>query len=130
MFKALASFFKDFEIPAIGFDLFGKHFGAGPWKPFASDEKPSPEKLTGVAPAIEVRPDNKIVSPPITKADTVYNQSGQNAEAAMYPFATPATNIVNAPTNISKQTQNNMLKVNVRDQDTSLKYYYRSRFTM
>jgi predicted PurR-regulated permease PerM len=129
MFQKLAGWFKDFEIPAIGFDLFGKHFGAGPWKPFASDEKP-PEKLTGVAPAIEVRPENKIVSPPITKADTVYNQSGQNAEAAMYPFATPATNIVNAPTNISKQTQNNMMKVNVRDQDTSLKYYYRSRFTM
>jgi hypothetical protein len=130
MFKKLAGWFKDFEIPAIGFDLFGKHFGAGPWRPFASNENQPPENLTGIAPVIEVRPENKIVSPPITKADAVYSQSGQNVEAAMYPFATPATNIVNAPTNISKQTQNNVLKVNVRDQDTSLKYYYRSRFTM
>jgi hypothetical protein len=129
MFKALAGFFKDFEIPAIGFDLFGKHFGAGPWRPFASDEKTTPENLTGVAPTIEVRPDNKIVSPPITKADAVYSQSSQNAEAAMYPFATPSTNIVNAPTTISKQTQTNVLKVNVRDQDTTLKYYHRARFT-
>jgi hypothetical protein len=90
-----------------------------------SNQKP---QTTLMAPDIEVKPSNVISSG--RKADAVYNQSGQNAEASMYPFATPSTNIVNAPTNISKQTQNNMLKVNVRDQDTSLKYYYRSRFTM
>jgi len=129
MFEKLAGWFKDFQIPAIGFDLFGKHFGAGPWRPFASDENQPPENLTGIAPVIEVRPENKIVSPPITKADAVYSQSSQNAEAAMYPFATPSTNIVNAPTTISKQTQTNVLKVNVRDQDTTLKYYHRARFT-
>lgn len=130
MFNKLAGWFKDFEIPAIGFSVFGKKFGAGPWRPFASDEKATqlPEKNTVMAPAIEVRPENKIITATPTKADMVYSQSSQNAEAAMYPFASPSTNIVNAPTTISKQTQTNVLKVNVRDQDTSLKYYYRSRF--
>jgi hypothetical protein len=46
----------------------------------------------------------------------------------MSPVAAPTNNIVNAPTTITKQTQNNLLKVNVRNQDTSLKDYYRSRF--
>jgi hypothetical protein len=39
MFNAVIDFFKGIEIPAIGFEVFGKKFGAGPWHPFADDEK-------------------------------------------------------------------------------------------
>lgn len=134
MFKKLAGWFKDFEIPAIGFSFLGKQFGAGPWHPFKSDENPieSPES-NAVPPPSSQSSMYPFATPPVNPAafaaGLVYDKSSQNAEAAMYPFATPPTNIVNAPTTISKQTQTNVMKVNVRDQDTSLKYYHRSRFT-
>jgi hypothetical protein len=84
-------------------------------------------QTTLISPGTEVTPSSIITSP--KAASVVYDKSSQNAEAAMYPFQTPSTNIINAPTTISKQTQTNVLKVNVRDQDTTLKYYHRARFT-
>jgi len=121
--------------------IFGKKFG--PWKPFAALAAPeqsstvetptvteTPMKTSEpiMAPAIEVKPEN-VVTPPATAAEVIYEKSAENEEGAMYPFATPATNIVNAPTTITKSTQNNLMKVNVRNSDTSIKDYYRSRFS-
>ena len=60
-------------------------------------------------------------------ADVVYNRSGDNAQAAAYP-PPPPTSIVNAPTTITKQTSNNLIKLPVRDEDTTIQQYYRSRF--
>lgn len=120
------------EIPGINFSVFGKKFEAGPWKPFSSlanTETPKTEEPKQImAPAIEVKPEN-VVTPPATAAEVIYEKSAENEEGAMYPFATPATNIVNAPTTITKSTQNNLMKVNVRNSDTSIKDYYRSRFS-
>ena len=120
------------------FTIFGKKFG--PWKPFAglaAPTSPEPKSLTSnepttspatvTAPAIEVTPDN-VIPPAATSAEMIYNRSAENEEAAMYPFATPAPNIVNAPTTITRQTQNNLMKVNIRNNDTTIKDYYRSRF--
>jgi len=119
------------EIPGINFSMFGKKFEAGPWKPFASFASNETQKATPpqpvTAPAIEVKPD-QVITPAPEAADAVYQQSGDNQEAAMYPFATPSTNIVSAPTTITRQTQNNLMKVNIRNQDSTIKNYYRSRF--
>jgi hypothetical protein len=61
-------------------------------------------------------------------ADAVAAKSSDNAMAKL-PDNKPSSNtIVNAPTTVSKQTQNNNMKVPVRDQDHSVKSYYRSRF--
>lgn len=117
------------------FSIFGKKFG--PWKPFASLAAPEKQGLASnepttspapvTAPMIEVTPES-VVPPEATSAEMIYDRSAENEEGAMYPFATPATNIVNAPTTITKQTQNNLMKVNIRNSDTSIKDYYRSRF--
>lgn len=118
------------EIPAIGFSIFGKNFKAGPWKPLAhwsKNESTKTEPPSVMAPAIEVKPE-QVVSPPPAAAEAIYNRSADNEGASMQQFAAPTNNIVNAPTTITKQTQNNLMKVNVRNQDTTIKDYYRSRF--
>lgn len=119
------------EIPGINFSLFGKKFEAGPWKPFEGLAGSEPQKAEVpaqvVAPTIEVKPD-QVVAPAPAAAEAIYNKSAENEEAGMYPFAQPSTNIVNAPTTITKSTQNNLMKVNIRNSDTSIKDYYRSRF--
>jgi len=128
IFSKLVAWFKTIEIPAIGFTAFGKKFGAGPWHPFASDTSATEmENTTVTAPAIEVKP-AQVVSP-VASANAVYERSGDNQEASMQPFASPSTNIVSAPTNITRQTQNNLMKVNIRNQESTIKNYYRSRFS-
>lgn len=62
------------------------------------------------------------------KAAEVTAKSADNAIAKTPSNSQPSNTIVNAPTNVSKQTQNNSIKVPVRDQDHSIKSYYRSRF--
>jgi hypothetical protein len=127
MFNSAIKWFRSIEIPAIGFTAFGKTFGAGPWHPFASNEPASDTKTPMVtASAIEVKP-NQVITP-AASADAVYQQSGDNQESSMQSFAAPATNIVSAPTNITRQTQNNLMKVNIRNQESTIKNYYRSRF--
>jgi hypothetical protein len=127
IFGKLVAWFKTIEIPAIGFTAFGKKFGAGPWHPFASDKTGIETGTTVTAPAIEVKP-AQVISP-VTSANAVYERSGDNQEATMQPFAAPSTNIVSAPTNITRQTQNNLMKVNIRNQESTIKNYYRSRFS-
>ena len=61
-------------------------------------------------------------------ADAVANKSSENAIAKLPDNNQASNTIVNAPTTVSKQTQNNNMKVPVRDQDHSVKSYYRSRF--
>lgn len=64
---------------------------------------------------------------------TVYNASKTNADQKAANDASKSTgnnnNIVNAPTTISKQSTNNLLKTNIRDEDVSLKSFYRSRYS-
>ena len=61
-------------------------------------------------------------------ADAVANKSADNAAAKLPSKNAPSNNIVNAPTTISKQTQNTAVNVPVRDQDHSIRKYYNSRF--
>jgi hypothetical protein len=63
-----------------------------------------------------------------TAADKVAAQSSENAIAKTPSNAATSNNIVNAPTTISKQTQNTAVNVPVRDQDHSIRKYYNSRF--
>jgi hypothetical protein len=63
-----------------------------------------------------------------TAADKVAAQSSENAIAKTPSNAAASNNIVNAPTTISKQTQNTAVNVPVRDQDHSIRKYYNSRF--
>ena len=118
IFFKIVNWFRNLEIPAIGFSAFGKSFKMGPWKPFASDQKET-------APTAPEASTPK-VAPPAT-ANVVYSKSAETSN--QYPVTQPApTNVVNAPTTISKQTQNNMMKVHITDQDPSIRSYYKSRF--
>lgn len=70
----------------------------------------------------------KAIRTAINNADRVAAQSSDNAIAKTPSKSNAGNNIVNAPTTITKQTQNTSMKVPVRDQDHSLRSYYRSRF--
>jgi hypothetical protein len=61
-------------------------------------------------------------------AAKVAAQSSDNAIAKTPSNAAPSNTIVNAPTTVSKQTQNTAVNVPVRDQDHSIRKYYNSRF--
>jgi len=61
-------------------------------------------------------------------SESVYNQSAENDAAKLNSKDTSQNNIVNAPTTITKQTQNTIMKTPVRSQETSIRSYYRSRF--
>jgi hypothetical protein len=61
-------------------------------------------------------------------ANQVASQSSDNAMAKTPSNAASSNTIVNAPTNISKQTQNTAVNVPIRDQDHSIRKYYNSRF--
>ena len=61
-------------------------------------------------------------------ANKVAAQSADNAAAKLPSKNATSNNIVNAPTTISKQTQNTAVNVPVRDQDHSIRKYYNSRF--
>lgn len=63
-------------------------------------------------------------------ASEVAAQSSDNAIAKTPSNAAASNNIVNAPTTISKQTQNTAVNVPIRDQDHSIRKYYNSRFAM
>jgi hypothetical protein len=72
--------------------------------------------------------DARIEAAKKTSADRVAAQSSDNAMAKTPNNAASSNTIVNAPTNISKQTQNTAVNVPVRDQDHSKRKYYNSRF--
>jgi len=72
--------------------------------------------------------DARIEAAKKTSADRVAAQSSDNAMAKTPNNAASSNTIVNAPTNISKQTQNTAVNVPVRDQDHSIRKYYNSRF--
>ena len=118
MFNKLVMWFKNIEIPGIGFNAFGKSFKAGPWKPFAENAPTS---------APQPQPATPTVSPPST-ASVVYAKSSENVAV---PMNTPAQSntIVSAPTTISKSTSNNIVRPSLRDEDRSITSYYRSRYS-
>ena len=62
----------------------------------------------------------------------VYNQSKANedkkAENVANQTGGGGNTMVNAPTTISKQTQNTMVRTSIRDEDSSVKAYYKSRY--
>ena len=72
--------------------------------------------------------DARIEAAKKTSADRVATQSSDNAIAKTPNNAASSNTIVNAPTNISKQTQNTAVNVPIRDQDHSIRKYYNSRF--
>ena len=61
-------------------------------------------------------------------ASEVAARSSDNAIAKTPSNAATSNNIVNAPTTISKQTQNTAVNVPIRDHDHSIRKYYNSRF--
>jgi hypothetical protein len=61
-------------------------------------------------------------------AAKVAAQSADNAIAKTPSNSQPSNTIVNAPTNVSRQTQNTAVNVPIRDQDHSIRKYYNSRF--
>lgn len=70
----------------------------------------------------------KAIAAASNKADQVSARSADNAVAKLPSNSAPATNIVNAPTTISKSSTNNAIKVPIRDQDNTVKSYHKSRY--
>jgi hypothetical protein len=82
-------------------------------------------------PAAAVKTESKVQAAqiPAQAAVAVASKSAENESAKFTGSLQKApTNIVNAPTTISKQTQNTAMHVPVRDQDHSIRSYYKSRF--
>ena len=118
MFNKLVTWFRNVEIPGIGFNAFGKSFKAGPWKPFAENAPTSAPQPATATPT---------VAPPST-ASVVYAKSSENVVMPS-TGAAPSNTIVSAPTNINKSTSNNIVRPSLRDEDRSITSYYRSRYS-
>jgi hypothetical protein len=115
------------QIPGIDFTIFGKNFKFGPWKPFES----LGGNDTGAANDTNAQQNQQApqVVPPTAEANQVYNSSAENdAAKANSGKSSPITSVVNAPTTVTKQTQNNMIKTPVRNQLNTINSYYRSRY--
>jgi len=73
--------------------------------------------------------EKQAIQGPVEKANEVMQRSSDNESAKFTGSLNKSpTNIVNAPTTISKSTQNTAMHVPVRDQDHSIRSYYKSRF--
>ena len=71
----------------------------------------------------------RAIGKPVRTAGKVYNQSAENETNRMNSSKKDSGNtLLNAPTMVNKQTNNNLVKPPVRDQDPSIRQYYRSRF--
>ena len=138
MFVKMINWFKNLEIPGIGFSLLGKQFKMGPWKPFASDKKEADTTQPEQAAKATVQPpqesnavDNSnqvnAITPEPQAANVVYAKSADNM-AGYNTKVAPSNNIVNAPTTITKQTSTSIFKTALRDEDASIRSYYKSRY--
>ena len=149
---SIFNFFKSIEIPEIGIDVFGKHYGAGPWHPFGNDTKetvapPSAATPATKAPMTAIEPlpafvpsldagGNPIISngasiapPQPNTANNVYKQSGTNkTAAAKHPPAQSTPIVVSAPVTNNKTNQQGFFKSPIRNTETSVNAFYKSRF--
>lgn len=224
IFDKAVGLFKAIEIPGISFELFGKKFEFGPWKPFSDGETPAPPTpeaqaksdkkveegakykdvvgqkdtaptgkepaykkalspvaqkapmtnieestsatLSGVTTdqikahpnykkyfaeakgygesdgeayedaALQVKSDmarEKKVTPtaPAAKAaNKVYNKSADNVAAATKPTAKHAPTVVNTTNQVNNQNQTAVIKTPVRNQDSTLYNYFKTRFSI
>jgi hypothetical protein len=139
MFVKMINWFKTLEIPGIGFSLLGKQFKMGPWKPFASDKKDAGKQPENLENDEEFFADSAKMSKEEARAiadsidasapqaaNVVYAKSAENVGGGYK--APQSNNIVNAPTTITKQTSTSIFKTALRDEDASLRSYYKSRY--
>jgi len=110
----IQKFANSFEIPKFELKIPRTDIGweFGPYRPFASDAKPSssPE------------------APPAKAANVVSEKSASNAEAAAKPAPSSGPVVVNAPTNVSNNKQNIAMPAPVRNNDSGFNRYTSSRF--
>ena len=97
-------------------------------KYMANDKEISAEEYTKLANMPLGMDKVRAIKAAANNADRVAAQSSENAIAKTSNSAATSNNIVNAPTTISKQTQNTAVNVPIRDQDHSIRKYYNSRF--
>jgi hypothetical protein len=111
----IMSFMNSFEIPKFELKIPRTNIGweFGPYRPFASDEKPSsaPE------------------APKPSAANVVTEKSATNAETAAKPSKASAPVVVNAPTNVSNSKQNIAMPAPIRNDDSGFGSWVRNRFT-
>lgn len=127
IFGKVGEWFKNLQIPAIGFEAFGKKVEFGPWKPFADETSTATAK-----PAAPISSNTAAIAPignvkPTSSAEAVTKGSRQAADANK-PVAIGATNVVSAPTTITKQTKNVMVKQQTRNPEGSINSYFKSRY--
>jgi len=61
-------------------------------------------------------------------ADTIYGKSAEIKQAEMIPMTTGGNNIVNAPTTITKTTQNTIARPNARNNESAVSRFIGARF--
>ena len=131
LFKDTWAWLKKLEIPGIGFSAFGHQFKFGPWHPFESmggDEKTDTTPAASVSKPADTSTTPQVVTPAPTAAEAVYDRSAENVDLIRAPAQSSQNNIVNAPTTVVKQTSNNLVRTSIRDEDPTIRSYYRSRF--
>jgi hypothetical protein len=149
MFTKLGKWVTNLEIPGIGFKAFGHEFKFGPWHPFASDKSedtPAPDaashSTSTSSEPLAAQPNTatpeqvsqqsstapQIAPAPPVASDAVYAKSAENATMGYAAPKAPQNNIVNAPTTVVKQTSNNLVRTSLRNEDPSIRSYFRSRY--
>jgi len=205
IFSSIADILSNIQIPAIGFELFGKKVQIGPWQPFKKEQavvgpaaKPATEAspaamptmaekapMTGLQSVVNPRSSGDLSSMSkeqlidyrkkvesrgpigngvmsqesynrklelidsaidsktaeiIQKSDTrlqslttpsatIYNKSMENRAAEMNTnVVSAAPTIVSAPTQVNNSSQNAIIKTPIRNTDSSLMSFNRSRF--
>jgi len=146
IFTKLGDIFKKIEIPGVDFSIFGKKIKFGPWKPFSgTDTESTVQEDQKVADNLNKQNEqafaelddptkyNRLgerIVPPMDKANSVYNKSAQVDAAKTTPAAKEkTTTIVSAPSQVNNQTQNALFKRPVRNEDSSLNGWHKTKFS-
>jgi hypothetical protein len=75
---SVLGWFKDFEIPAIGFEAFGKQIGIGPWYPFRPDQKAEVQTSGGDTSGAPVPPAGSNAPAAAPNRSVVYDPANQS----------------------------------------------------
>ena len=130
VFKNISDFFttaidsftgmiKNIGIPEVKFNIpvINKEVSIGPFYPFAEEGQKS--SVTAETPPTAAKP---------TSANAIYEQSANNAQAAAAPVIQSSPVVVSAPTTNVNNNQTSIMRIPSKNNDPTLKDYYRSRY--
>lgn len=131
MMKGITDYLTNIQIPKFDIDVFGYKKSFGPFKPFSflgsSTQSAEPVSPKGTPQYAEGK--IKKAEPKAVAADSAELVTLKSKEATA-PTVTPSApnTVVSAPTTINKQTKNIIVKQPIRNSDSSLNSYIKSRY--